>query len=264
MVDRPQSLLRLIWRYRLLLTEHRGLFAAVFDARRAKAKSPDHERPVSLHIGLSRIDSDWNHMKMPQRKFVVEFKSPRRQARARANSIWGDTDLNALAREAADDAPYLFEPDRAPGSIGVAETGSTNEMNSPLASEDKGDVQHQAETASSGNSEPDVTEVQQAGSLAPEELPQAEQTQPAVANQKTSRGRARKTARHPATRSLVRISADNDDGQSGISPSIPESISIDRLAALDEENKRLRKLLANQLHAENRQLKKMLVRFDAS
>lgn len=40
-------------------------------------------------------------------------------------------------------------------------------------------------------------------------------------------------------------------------------ISLDELAALDADNERLRRLLAEQLHAQNLLLKKMLARFDA-
>ncbi|MQX13443.1 hypothetical protein GHK62_01345 [Sinorhizobium terangae] len=39
------------------------------------------------------------------------------------------------------------------------------------------------------------------------------------------------------------------------------STSADELALLDAENKRLRQLLANQLRAQNAELKKMLERF---
>ena len=46
-------------------------------------------------------------MKTPQRKFVVEFKSPRRQSKTRTNSIWGDTDLKAFAREVEDQPSEL-------------------------------------------------------------------------------------------------------------------------------------------------------------
>ncbi|UJW77533.1 hypothetical protein [Rhizobium sp. SL42] len=48
-------------------------------------------------------------MKTPQQKFVVEFKSGRRQHDARAGSIWGNTDLKALVRAAEADAPHLFD-----------------------------------------------------------------------------------------------------------------------------------------------------------
>jgi hypothetical protein len=40
-------------------------------------------------------------------------------------------------------------------------------------------------------------------------------------------------------------------------------ISLGEVAALDTENKRLKRLLAKQLRAQNLQLKKMLERFDA-
>lgn len=43
-----------------------------------------------------------------QRSFVVVKKNSRRQPKAQASSIWGDTDFKALAREAEIDAPGIF------------------------------------------------------------------------------------------------------------------------------------------------------------
>lgn len=53
---------------------------------------------------------DWTPMKSQQRTFVVEFKSPRRRSKTPPASIWGNTDLDALVRDAEADAPHLFEP----------------------------------------------------------------------------------------------------------------------------------------------------------
>src|SRR5690606_25494119 len=47
-------------------------------------------------------------MKTPQRAFV-EIKSGRRRSTVRPTSIWGNTDLKSLLREAETDAPHLFE-----------------------------------------------------------------------------------------------------------------------------------------------------------
>lgn len=49
-------------------------------------------------------------MKPQQRKFIVEVKSPRRRLTTSQSSIWGDTDLKAIARAAETEAPHLFEP----------------------------------------------------------------------------------------------------------------------------------------------------------
>ncbi|WP_439629362.1 hypothetical protein [Shinella sp.] len=43
-----------------------------------------------------------------QRSFVVVKKNSRRQPKAQASSIWGDTDFKALAREAEIEAPGIF------------------------------------------------------------------------------------------------------------------------------------------------------------
>lgn len=39
---------------------------------------------------------------------IVEAKSARRRSALRPASIWGDTDLKALVREAETEAPHLF------------------------------------------------------------------------------------------------------------------------------------------------------------
>lgn len=49
-------------------------------------------------------------MKPQQRKFIVEVKSARRRTTTSPSSIWGDTDLKALVRQAETEAPHLFEP----------------------------------------------------------------------------------------------------------------------------------------------------------
>jgi hypothetical protein len=50
-------------------------------------------------------------MRVPQRNFVVEFKSRSRQPKvSKPASIWGDTDLNAAARQVEDQSAHLFEP----------------------------------------------------------------------------------------------------------------------------------------------------------
>jgi hypothetical protein len=58
----------------------------------------------------------------PQRHFIVEIKSHRRKLKTEPNSIWGDTDLKALMREAdierksesSIDGPRIFESRQGP------------------------------------------------------------------------------------------------------------------------------------------------------
>lgn len=53
-------------------------------------------------------------MKRLQRGFVVETKFPRKAPREGANSIWGDTDLKAIARQVED-----LVPQERPGTVPV-------------------------------------------------------------------------------------------------------------------------------------------------
>lgn len=48
-------------------------------------------------------------MRVPQRSFVVEFKSRSRQTKAtKPDSIWGDADLKAAVRQVEEQSPHLF------------------------------------------------------------------------------------------------------------------------------------------------------------
>ncbi|MBD9561084.1 hypothetical protein [Ensifer sp. ENS03] len=179
-------------------------------------------------------------MKPQQRKFVVEFKSARRRSTTSQSSIWGDTDLKALVRAAETEAPHLFEPAqrmKLPSPETTAEVlpneGAVIEAAAPIA-----DL---ADPTEGGTGSVDVF----SGS-AP--IPPLEVDRPQAIRQKTKPKRQGSRRGRPiGSRTVI---------------ATPEAIAD--LAALEEENRRLKALLAQRLRQENILLQKMLERFETN
>ncbi|MGH0348835.1 hypothetical protein [Sinorhizobium meliloti] len=202
-------------------------------------------------------------MKTPQRRFVVEFKSGRRQPKAKTNSIWGDTDLKALAREVEDTAPHLFTSNEGPDTADSGETRPADAINAEAANEraDAVDVSV-APIPFVNGTEVEISKHHEANHPA-EATVQVQESQPASEPRTTSSGTPRKRAhRAPAQTSALNSNVGHDD-QEPQTGTVDNPISFDELAALDADNKRLKRLLAERLRAQNLWLKKMLERFDA-
>ncbi|WP_037390178.1 hypothetical protein [Sinorhizobium americanum] len=186
-------------------------------------------------------------MKTPQRRFVVEFKSGRRQSKGQTNSIWGDTDLKALAREVEQKAPHLFNSHEAPATPNPAETTPADPVSAGSGIERVGTEAEMPEHEADRPAAEAVVQVQES---------QRRRT--------TATGTPRKrTKRAPAQATLHRSMRALED-ESGQPQAATDPIPFDGLATLDAENKRLKRLLVEQLQAQNLQLKKMLERFDAT
>ncbi|APO76953.1 hypothetical protein AM571_PA00065 (plasmid) [Rhizobium etli 8C-3] len=198
-------------------------------------------------------------MKTPQRKFVVEFKSGRRAMKARTNSIWGDTDLKAFARETEDSAPHPFNSDGAPGTPDEGGDGPSNPMNSGSASEHAGEANVAGTATPSGNgADGEVPNQHEASVLAVEIVAQMPESQPEPQPRTTSK----RTPRNRVRRGPIAMGRNKP--RSAESVTARDSVSLEEVAALGAENKRLKTLLAEQLHLQNLQLKKMLERFDVT
>jgi hypothetical protein len=194
-------------------------------------------------------------MKTPQRRFVVEFKSGRRQPKAQTNSIWGDTDLEALSREVEDTAPHLFNSNEGPGTIDSDATRPADPLNAESVRADDVYVARAAIAFANGV-EVGVSKHNEANHTA-EAVVQVQESQP------PSAGTPRKRAKRAAAQTITHNSKLDHEGRRAETRPIENPISLDELAALEVENKRLKRLLAEQLRAQNLRLKKMLERFDA-
>lgn len=174
-------------------------------------------------------------MKTPQRRFVVEHKSGRRQSKAGTTSIWGNTDLKALLDEAEDEMPFV-NGSKAASAPGVIPDVTMIRKHAAVI----GSADTVGETASSslnlGGS--DVAGVE------PEAKPVL------TANKSRTRRPKVRAAIESRGQTLRRDRVDLASAQAN-----------DDLSVLSIENQRLKRLLAQQLHLENQQLRRMLERF---
>jgi hypothetical protein len=202
-------------------------------------------------------------MKTPQRRFVVEFKSGRRQPKAQTNSIWGDTDLKALAREVEDTAPHLFDSNEAPGTIDSDETRPADPINAESAKERADDLDAAvAAIPFAKGAKVEISKHNDADHTA-EAVVQVQESPPAPQPRTTSTDTSRKRAKRAPARTIAHSPKLDHEGRRAQTRPIENPVPLDELAALEVENKRLKRLLAKQLRAQNLRLKKMLERFDA-
>ncbi|WOS65593.1 hypothetical protein [Sinorhizobium fredii] len=202
-------------------------------------------------------------MKTPQRRFVVEFKSGRRPPKAQTNSIWGDTDLKALAREVEDTASHLFNSNETPGTPDSGETRPADPINAESVNgADDVDVALAAISLANG-AEVQISKHHEADRPA-EAVVQGQERQPVSQPRTTAtatpRKRAKRAAPAPTTAHNSKVGHEDREAQTG---TVDNPIVPDELAALDADNKRLKRLLAEQLRAQNLWLKKKLERFYA-
>ncbi len=173
-------------------------------------------------------------MRPQQRKFIVEFKSSRRRSTIRPASIWGDTDLKALVREAESEAPHLFEAASPPTDLSFEQTtvkrieaapvDNVPFVAKPAAAADVTALSEHAEEASGS-----LEDIMPTTAMAPQPLKRARQARVRPSRSKTM--------------------------------DAPKQVPVEDLAVLEDENRRLKRLLAARLQRENAQLRKMLERF---
>ncbi|MGK9338500.1 hypothetical protein [Sinorhizobium meliloti] len=202
-------------------------------------------------------------MKTPQRRFVVEFKSGRRQPKVRTNSIWGDTDLEALTREVGEKAPHLFESNERPATIDPGETRPADPINAETIKEHADDVDTAVAVIPFANgAKVEISKHPEAGHPA-EAIVHVQESPPAPQPRTTSTGTPRKRAKRAPAQTIALNSKVGRLDRRAQTGAVDDPISLDELATLDADNKCLKRLLADQLRAENLWLTKMLARFDA-
>lgn len=183
-----------------------------------------------------------NPTNRPQRKFVVEYKSNRRQPRETAKSIWGNTDLSALSKAVADDMPATRAAVPPSETLPKCEAAATPRPD-PVPTE----VPPVAATLKDCPVvEPIVTAID-----ATEIVPASETALEHKKVRKQRRARTTKTPAQPAQK-----------GSFAMSASIISFDDRDILSALELENRRLKGLLVDKLRRENDELAAMLRRFE--
>lgn len=194
-----------------------------------------------------------------RRNFVVEFKSGRRRPGGPRASIWGDTDLQAIARAVEADLPNM-------GGGAEAERGSVRPSLRPDRSvpriletiekpDDQPSVADLAETMASDLVTPPASAAEPRANTddaadAPVPVSVREETAPAA----PLRRRAASKVTQPARKKAPARSASTETLQQNDSDDLDE---------LEAENRRLKALWRAHLHAENIELRDMLVRLSA-
>jgi hypothetical protein len=193
-------------------------------------------------------------MKPPQRRFVVEYKSGRRLPKTQVASIWGNVDLQALTREVEDQSSHLFGANRPVVQEVTAPTASSELISAlELLVE---------ETALEPPSDPTGNSADSAAPISAflEDIAEPEPTAIELSIE-TTVNLVKKTPRRRRLRVVMPDSKGADEPRKPLASAETTPVSVDELAALDAENKRLRQLLVNQLRVENAELERMLKRF---
>lgn len=190
-------------------------------------------------------------MRVPQRNFVVEYKSHSRQAKLeKAASIWGDTDLKAVALQVEEHAPHLFD---AKNGEPAAAHDVPSEVERKVPSEQPVDcpaAPAETEVRSASASDTETT-----ADTFIEGIPDA----PVYASERTvSKDR-------PTIRLGLKRQKAAGAGHVGPSEMLETGRENDAfwsdLDALEAENSRLKALMRDRLVSDNARLKQMLSRF---
>ncbi|MBM7046157.1 hypothetical protein [Rhizobium lusitanum] len=188
-------------------------------------------------------------MKTQQRAFVVEIKSTRRRSKMPPKSIWGDTDFKALVREA--EASHLFKHDTVADASRQDEGRASNvePQEEPVDIDVGNEQQVQASLIEADQS----CSQQQDGRSTFGAVSQKEMDPPKRPSRRGG-GRRRDTRIGPSVNG-------ESNASTALMPVDYSDASYDELTSLEEENRRLKLLLAKQLCQQNLQLRKMLERF---
>ncbi|WSH68173.1 transcriptional regulator (plasmid) [Rhizobium ruizarguesonis] len=217
-------------------------------------------------------------MKKVPRSFAVEYRSGRRKLNSNPNSIWGDMDLKSVAQDLQDEAmPFLSAAPQARSSemlVSGEEQGGPlltlpieQETNASALQEtimaDENDTTTNADTPAAATAGiPKKVRKPRAKKVVPATATVAVSAEPAVASSATAekQKRGRKAKPDEGTTSAKRAPVKRAPKAVSIAaaPTVAAVDEIADLLQLEEENQRLRKLLAEKLRAENADLRKRL------
>jgi hypothetical protein len=194
-------------------------------------------------------------MKTQQRKFVVERKVGRRRLTMQPASIWGDTDLKAFVREVETDAPHLFAHDTVSDTLGQVseqqpEPVPETHLNEETETADQRPIMASPVEAEK-NSPSQQSNVLTLDAAAHLDLDMAVSRSPRTATRRGLRTHSRQVEGTKIT-PTVRLAA------------VKVEALGDELIALEDENRRLKGLLAQHFRQQNMQLRTMLARFGVS
>ncbi len=188
----------------------------------------------------------------PQRNFVVEYKTNRRQTQAKPPSIWGSLDLQAVARQIEADG---ILPDAARSDLNATVSDPAPVAAIAFSQEPQAAIEDQSHAPAGPISlDEDVSVEGLPRKLPAIEAPTALGDGRTAGDAKSSNRSSKLSKRAPiqewtAAEGCFEISRPRDDK--------------DDLVALDAENRRLKRLVIVTLRLENDKLRSMLRRFGA-
>jgi len=174
-------------------------------------------------------------MKKAVRPFVVEIKSGRRRTNVTQRALWGTTDFKAMLNEVAAEAPHLFTPTDAQVIGDGAEERLVEVPTISVTTTDKLPAGTVARTAR-------VVETPRSKARG---AARRRDTDVAILGKKPARRNQRPVEAAPSRDHYFQERSDQTE-----------------LFVLEEENRRLKLLLADFLRQQNSQLRTMLERFD--
>ncbi|SEP37467.1 hypothetical protein SAMN05216228_11381 [Rhizobium tibeticum] len=217
-------------------------------------------------------------VKKVQRSFAVEYRSGRRKVNSNPTSIWGDMDLKSVAQDLQDEAmPVLPGASQASSSemSFAGEEQATALLTLPIEQETNASALQETIMADENNAmtdtdtpavaAPDVPKKERkprTRKAMPETASTAVSAQPAEASNaavgKQKRGRKAKSDEGATSGKRAPVKRSPKVVEAATAPSVAAVDEFADLLQLEEENQRLRKLLAETLRAENADLRKRL------
>ena len=216
-------------------------------------------------------------MKKAQRSFAVEYKSGRRRSDVNSNSIWANVDLKSVAR-AVEEEVMLFAPNEQQHGksiedvIRLADDTAKAMLTPPISQHTTEAVQGETDMADETN----ATTKTEAAAVVDTPIAEKKRRKPRAKKiatdvtaveaasekatgtpEKQKRGRKPKSTASATTAKAPRVARDPKVVEAVPAASTASDEMAD-LLQLEEENQRLRKLLAEKLRAENADLRKRL------
>ncbi|MBB3163844.1 transcriptional regulator [Rhizobium laguerreae] len=217
-------------------------------------------------------------MKKVQRSFAVEYKSGRRKLNSKPSSIWADTDLKSVAQDMEDEAmPFMSLAPQARSSemlvsgeeraaplltLPIEQETNASALQETIMADEKDTTTNADTPAAAASDVAKKVRKPRAKKVVPATASVAVSAEPAVASGSAveKQKRRRKAKPDEGTTSAKRAPVKRAPKAVSIAaaPSVAAIDEIADLLQLEEENQRLRKLLAEKLRAENADLRKRL------
>jgi hypothetical protein len=215
--------------------------------------SPKHHRRHPRFLKVKKV----------QRSFTVEYRSGPRKLNSNPNSIWGDMDLKSVAQDLKDEAMSFAGEQQAAALLTLPigqETNASALQETRMA--DENNTMTDADTPAVAAPAPKKERKPRARKAAPETASAAVSAQPVAASNaavgKPKRGRKAKFDEGATSAKRAPVKRAPKAIQTATAPSVATVDEFADLLQLEEENQRLRKLLAEKLRAENADLRKRL------